>query len=355
MLPCLLLLSSPGPTFFNTVIDTQFVAEGVAIADVDRDGKLDIMAGNAWYRAPAWKRHEIAPIKMIDPKTGYSNCFNSWAEDVNRDGWPDQILIGIPGEKAIWRENPKGDERPWKEHLIWHSACNESPLFVDLFKNGKRVLIMGTDDDYLAWFEPDREPTKPWIMHPISSLKGVGSQRYSHGLGIGDLTGDGKNDVLTIGGYYVQPTDSKQSWTFVKADLGPDCAHMWVFGKGVVSSSAHGRGIWFHEPQADGTFKRHVIDETIGQTHSLQLVEIGGKPNLVTGKRKWAHRPGVDVGSEEPSWLVRYEFDRGNWIRHLIDEKSGVGTQFEVRDMNGDGKLDIVTSNKNGVFLFTQG
>ena len=121
-----------------------------------------------------------------------------------------------------------------------------------------------------------------------------------------------------------------------------------------MTTSAHGRGVWFHEVQSDGSFKRQTIDETIGQTHSTQLVSIGGKPNLITGKRKWAHRPGVDVGSEEPAWLVRYEFDGGKWTRHLIDEDSGVGTQFEVRDMNGDGKLDIVTSNKNGVFLFTQ-
>jgi phage/plasmid primase-like uncharacterized protein len=62
----------------------------------------------------------------------------------------------------------------------------------------------------------------------------------------------------------------------------------------------------------------------------------------------------VDVGSEEPHWLVRYEYRDGKWTRHLIDDNSGVGTQFVVQDINGDGLQDIVSANKNGVFLFTQ-
>jgi hypothetical protein len=42
------------------------------------------------------------------------------------------------------------------------------------------------------------------------------------------------------------------------------------------------------------------------------------------------------------------------WTRHEIDDDSGVGTQFQVIDVNGDGLLDVVTSNKKGVFLFEQ-
>ena len=42
------------------------------------------------------------------------------------------------------------------------------------------------------------------------------------------------------------------------------------------------------------------------------------------------------------------------FIPHKIDDDSGVGTQFEVTDMNKDGKWDIVTSNKKGVHVFLQ-
>lgn len=353
--------------FIRSVIDTRFVSEGVAAGDVNRDGKLDVVAGNVWYEAPNWRPHEIVPLTSLDPKTQYSNCFHCWTADLNRDGWVDQIVIGMPGEKALWRENPMGREVPWKEHPIWRSAGNESPLYEDLFRNGKPVLIMGTDDQYLAWFEPAKDPDAEWICHPVSGHKGAGSQRYSHGLGIGDLNGDGQNDIVTTGGYYVQPKDPRSSpWAFVKAELGPDCAHMPVFDANwdrlpdVLSTSAHARGVWWHEHLKDGVFRRHLIDETISETHATILAPLGKSRtlNLITGKRKWAHPPGVDVGSEEPSWLVRYELRRTKarveWTRQVIDENSGVGTQFVVRDMNRDGLPDIVVSNKNGVFLFAQ-
>ncbi|HMS56598.1 MAG TPA: hypothetical protein PKA27_14485, partial [Fimbriimonadaceae bacterium] len=230
-----------------------------------------------------------------------------------------------------------------------HSACNESPLYEDLLGNGKRVLVMGSDDNVLAYFEPNEDTTKPWTMHPISGQKGAGSQRYSHGLGIGDLNHDKVNEVLTTQGYY---TRQGSEWKFVSADLGPDCAHMQVTDGQVLTTSAHAKGVWLF----DRNLKRTTLDESVGQTHSTVLVRLGkdNKLNLITGKRKWAHRPGVDPGSEEASLLVRYEQDGNKWTRHIIDENSGVGTQFEVKDFNGDGLLDIVTANKNGVFLFTQ-
>lgn len=350
-------------TFKKTVIDSRFVSEGVALGDINRDGKLDILAGNVWYEAPSWKPHAIAPFELVDPKQAWSHCFHTWAADLNKDGWLDQIVIGQPGEKAIWRENPKGADVTWKEHLIWRNAGNESPLYEDLLGNGKKVLVMAYDDAYVAWFEPASDPNAEWICHNISELKGAGSQRYSHGLGVGDLNGDGRNDVITTAGYYASPKHPrKEPWAFVKSDLGPDCAQMLVVEPNgdkvpdLVSTSAHARGIWWFEQLKNGGFERHVIDETISVTHAAVVAPLGKAKalNLFTGKRKWGHPPGVDVGSEEPHWLVRYQLEGVKWVRHIIDEDSGVGTQFVVQDIDRDGLLDIVTSNKNGVFVFKQ-
>src|ERR1700735_2420046 len=74
-------------TWKKTVLDTKFRSEGVAVADVNKDGKIDVLNGEYWYEAPDWKPHEMQPYK--DHKDGlgnYSRVFCCWAEDINGDG-----------------------------------------------------------------------------------------------------------------------------------------------------------------------------------------------------------------------------------------------------------------------------
>jgi VCBS repeat protein len=357
-------------TWKKTVLDTRFRSEGVAVADVNRDGRPDVMAGGVWYEAPDWRMHEIRPAPEFDGATGYSNSFINYAMDVNGDGWPDLIVIGFPGEKAVWLENPRGGPGPWGEHLVWPSACNESPAFADIDGDGRPEPVFATDESRMAWYSPGPDPYAPWQMHPISEPGAPGTRKYAHGLGIGDVNGDGRPDVICRQGYWEGPADPRTGpWRFVPADLGPDCAHMLAYdvdGDGladVISSSAHLKGLWwFQQRQANGgpEFTQHLIDESWSQSHALILADIDGDGtmDLVTGKRFWAHGPAGDVEADAPAVLywydLRREGGRVEWTRHLIDADSGVGTQFEVTDINGDGLPDIVTANKKGVFVFEQ-
>ncbi len=354
----------------RTVIDKEFRSEGVCVADVNRDGKLDILAGNLWYEAPNWTPHEIAPIEKFDAATGYSNSFINFACDMDGDGWMDQIVVGMPGGPAVWRKNPGSRPGHWKSHEIWHSACNESQAYADLLGNGKPVLVFPYDETYMAWYEPTGEPTKPYAAHVVSAAKQPGTQRFSHGLGVGDITGDGRADIITTDGYYAAPVDPRSGpWKFVPVKLGGPCAQMLVYdvnGDGlpdVVSSSAHNVGIWWHEQRkgADGPeFVEHVIDTSFSQSHALVMADINGDGvmDFVTGKRFWAHGPSGDVNPSDPCMLCWFELKRTagkvQWVRHVIDSDSGVGTQFLVADINGDGLLDVITSNKKGVYCFEQ-
>jgi hypothetical protein len=125
-----------------------------------------------------------------------------------------------------------------------------------------------------------------------------------------------------------------------------------------LSASAHRFGVWYHEQTPEG-WKTHEIDKSCAQTHATCLADLNGDglPDLVTGKRYYAHN-GRDPGEDEPPMLLWYELKRENgkatWTKHVIDENSGVGTQFEVADVNRDGDLDIVIANKHGVFYFEQ-
>ncbi len=373
-------------TWKKTVIEGKFRSEGVAIADVNKDGKLDILIGDSWYEAPSWTKHDIRkPGDFGDGLRNYSKCMTCWTDDINGDGWPDQIVIGFPGVPALWYENPKGKPGYWPEHQAWHSSCNETPLYTDLFGDGHRVLLMGwqpkgkNDLGQMAWFTPGSDPTKAWEMHAVSepSTPGKiipGTSQFSHGLGAGDLNGDGRLDVICTGGWWEQPESGRNSstpWAFHPANLGEAAADMIAYdvnhdGKAdVISSSAHHYGIWWFEQtgskDADNAFVKHdLFPDLVSETHALIAADINrdGTKDLITGKRFWSHGKS-EAGSDKPARIYWFEAGHGTdgkvtFTPREIDDQSGIGTQFVVADFNGDGLLDIVTANKKGVFLLEQ-
>ena len=351
----------------------EFYSEGITVGDVNRDGKVDIIAGARWFEAPDWKAHDIWIHKPFDYTKWYSDSFLNYAMDVNEDGWVDLICFDFPGKEVYWYTNPGKNEKLWQKHLIDSTAFNESPMLADINKDGKEDLVFSNKKKgRMVWLNAIVKGGKViWEVNPISQENQNHPGMFTHGMGWGDINRDGRNDVIIRGGWWEGPEEvSRSPWKFHAADLGKECAQMLVYdydGDGdndVVSSSAHDYGLWWHEQSIDGnghsSFTTHTIDDSFSEAHSIVLADVNnnGIPDLITGKRFFSHQ-GKGPGGMEPAVLYWFELtgmesQKPVWVRHLIDDNSGVGIQFLAEDLNQDGKLDFVISNKKGVFYFQQ-
>jgi hypothetical protein len=123
----------------------------------------------------------------------------------------------------------------------------------------------------MCYFVPGKDPTKPWERVSISgpSAKGKmvpGTQRFSHGLGHGDVNGDGRVDIIVPQGWWEQPAKADGApWKFHAANITGPCADMYTYdmtGNGkadIISTSAHNYGFWWSEQKDANTFVQRIV------------------------------------------------------------------------------------------------
>lgn len=384
-LVALAIATSPGAnaadlSWRRIQLDVRFRSEGVAIGDINKDGKNDIVAGDVWYEAPAWQMHDFRPVGDFPVAQGYSQSFCNWVHDINNDGWLDIIVVGFPGEPFHWYENPKNQPGHWKQSVIWHSICNETPLFKDITGDGRPEVICGSQPEaqmgYIEIPKGDAAYQK-WSFTPINEPGDPnknGTFKYYHGLGAADVNGDNKADVIIPHGWWEQPAKLGEGlWTFHAHALGPNGnpqtgADIYTEDLDLdgdldfLMSCAHSYGVWWFENQGEGKTIYHAIDESFSQSHAAHFVDINGdgQREFVTGKRYYAHNGG-DPGAYEPVYMYWFEIKREKgkppqFVKHQIAESldTGHGTQFDMGDVNGDGLIDIALANKKGVNVLLQ-
>lgn len=369
---------TPPPQVLNFTrqsLSAKFLCEGAAFGDLTGDGKPDLVAGPWWYEGPDFQvRHPLYPEKQFH-RLHYSDHFFAWIHDLDLDGRNDVFVVTFPGEKAYWLRNT-GQKDLWTRYDVCDGVDNESPLFADVTGDGRPELVC-QNQDRLGWFEADwREPQRPWQFHAVLA-KGAGP-KFTHGLGVGDLNGDGRVDLLRKEGWYEHPAAADGAWTFHPVPFSPSYggAQMLVTdvdGDGdqdvVTALEAHGYGLYWFEQQPGGAFVPHEIlsaqrgPGNTSELHALCLCDLDGDGllDVVTGKRWWSHGPSKAQnrdGADDPAWLLGLLLHRdakgARYEVTLLDADSGVGTQVAAGDVDGDGRADVVVANKRGTFVLRQ-
>jgi hypothetical protein len=358
------------PMFRKHMIDAG-ANESAAVADVNQDGRLDIIAGENWYEAPDWKKHRMREIPFFE---GYIDDLSNFALDVNDDAYPDVIACSWFSKKLAWYENPRRHDGEyanvlWKEHIIETGFNYELILLVDIDGDGKAQEILpnyGSSGE-VAWLERAKPYSEgKWIRHHVGNVPGVNGL---HGIGAGDINGDGRPDIVTAYGWFEAPANPRSdAWTFHPEFrlLPPDgfASPIYVYdvnGDGkpdLVYAAGHRYGLYWMENLGSGKWKEHLIDDSWSQAHPLTLVDLDGdgKLDIVTGKRYFAHEG--DPGAYEPLGVYWYRWspEQGQFIKHVIDygTKAGGGIQIIAVDIDGDRDIDLVAPGKSGLFLFEQ-
>jgi hypothetical protein len=373
--------------FRMQALNEFYYSWGPAVADFNRDGTPDIVAGPYYYLGPSYNTaREIYLAGTIDPGTQYFNGLQ-YAHDFTGDGWPD-VLNSVFNRQAILHVNPRGESRRWDSYSVTDRMTCEFMLLKDVDGDGKPEFLFKDSTNQFVYAKPDpAHPTGAWIKHPISEP----GTWANHGMGVGDVNSDGRMDFLNAYGWWEQPAvgPSNGPWIYHPAAFGrwtrssPGGAEMAVYdvnGDGlndvVTSLQAHGWGLsWFEQKKSAGgdrSFVEHMImgdfstknagGVTFSQLHGATYADVDGDglQDFITGKRFWSHLDTfIDPDPHGAPVLYVYRTVRNpkapggaEFVPELIHNRSGIGSHVSVTDLNGDGAPEIITSTKRGTFVF---
>jgi hypothetical protein len=321
------LWGNPGTAFSQTWIVGAVLTEpvgveqhAVALADLDRDGALDVVAGGAdgvvrlWHNPSALQgdlTNTWSTVKELPALSG--SVTDVEVGDMDRDGQPDLIVTsdGVSPAVRLWRNPGAAFCADWVETVDLLSAGELS------LPAGQRLVVADLDgDNWLDVAVGDQGGT-------LYAWHNPGTPPFGEGWAVGLALASAEGDLRCL----------------IGVDLDNDAILELV---GVVGNTSTEAVVWENDGGAFGsTWTTIPIGAWQGALLSVQSADLDGDGDpdvMVSGQG------GI---SALPNWLTP-------WTVGFVDTEHTVGvndtwtTDMVVADLDRDGDLDLVTGELDG-------
>lgn len=346
---------SSAPLFeVHIVSDDVPSAYSIYAADVDGDGRLDLLTASSTDDTIAWWWNDGGSPPQFEKRVISTNAdfaYSVYAADFSGNGYTDVVSASRIDNKVAWYENDGAASPSFTERIITTDLDDPRQVQVaDVNMDGRPdVLTASSNDDSIIWWE-NEGGTQPTFAPRIVTTDAMGA----FDVVAADVNGDGAPDLIsasagdnTVAWY---ESDGAVNPTFTRriidsqADNVISAAPADVNGNGHVDiiAAVFGEGVilWYeNDGSAEPQFTRRAV--TIAATGAFDVVgadlDEDGDDDIVAavagaGKVAWFRSMGESDPTPFPDRVVSLEADGA--------------FSAQAADLDGDGDTDVVAASR---------